>query len=131
MNYKKRIEQGIVSKINYFTVSSARDSDAALQAKLAYMEGDNHSVNKLLGLDGELKRIGLSEMVTTPQAVQIALNIRDYILNVARQEVRNASLLTRMRQSPRDLFEPKNVSNIEYIFGEEYRDISGRFSFLR
>lgn len=72
-------------KFIYVPTSYARDSEACLQAKLAYMEGDYRSGNNLVDLDRDLKQLGLSEIVNTPEAVRIALNIKDYILKVARR----------------------------------------------
>lgn len=96
MNYQEIIEQSVTNGRGFLygsPNSPENNSAAALQANLARMDGAGYSqVNELMCLDRDLKQLGLSDHVKTPEAVQTALGIKNYIFGLALSQARRMLL---------------------------------------
>ena len=103
MDYQRLIEQKVTNNRGFIYRQSnpENNSDAALQASLASMSIASYDQrNELLMLDKDLKRLGLSDMVTTPEEVKIALGIKKYIVDIVRGAVVSA---LRSREGEKEL----------------------------
>ncbi len=92
-DYQKIIENGVTNGRRYDPVSySKRNSELALQAQLADMDGQNWTVaNELLKLDDDLQAIGISDLVSTPEQVGIALAFKNRLLQYIQNTAFTAS----------------------------------------
>ena len=139
MDIQTQIEQAVTNGRGYNRTGSGfgnseTDSDAALQARLAWIEGEVsqkkyglfynpnfESDSELTQLDNDLKNLGYKDTVTTPEQVEQALKIKRYLVSLATEVFKMHAPKKLEVDSEFGLLLKKDYSNLDgFILKEEF-----------